>query len=200
MELILYDTEYTSWEGSLERLWSGKGEERELVQISAILIKNLDSFHGTEFFSIYTKPQINPILSDYFVNLTGINQRYIEKFGVSIKEGLEIFSEFSSKKVCLCWGDDMQVLERNIKIHNLEVKLDVNKNIDLRNLFKKFGINTENYNSGNIESFSELRTFIKSGSEHNALSDCISMLSGIIKLRTQYGEDLFNLHLNSLIK
>ena len=102
MEFILYDTEYTSWEGSLQRLWSGEGEKRELVQISAILVKDLRSLNGTEFFSIYTKPIINPILSNYFINLTGIKQSYIDKFGISL-EGFKKFIEFSSKKICLCW-------------------------------------------------------------------------------------------------
>ena len=58
MEFILYDTEYTSWEGSLQRLWTGEGEEREIVQISAILVKDLQTLNGTEFFSVYTKPII----------------------------------------------------------------------------------------------------------------------------------------------
>lgn len=200
MEFILYDTEYTSWEGSLQRLWSGKGEEKEIVQISAILVKDLGSLNGTEFFSVYTKPIINPILSNYFINLTGIKQSYIEEFGVSIEEGLKKFIAFSSNKICLCWGDDMKVIEENIKIHNLDLKIAIKKNIDVRTLFEKYNINTSNYNSGNIESFSELKTIIKSGSEHNALSDCISMLSGIIKLKTEYGENLFNSRFNSLIE
>ena len=94
----------------------------------------------------------------------------------------------------------MKVIEENIKMHNLDLKINLKKNIDVRTLFEKFDINTAKYNSGNIESFSQLKTIIKSGSEHNALSDCISMLSGIIKLKTQYGEETFNLKLNSLIE
>ena len=34
--LIIYDTEYTSWQGSQERDWSGAREYQELVQIGAI--------------------------------------------------------------------------------------------------------------------------------------------------------------------
>lgn len=36
---IIFDTEYTSWEGSQERNWNGENEFRELVQISAIRVK-----------------------------------------------------------------------------------------------------------------------------------------------------------------
>ena len=192
MEFILYDTEYTSWEGSLQRLWSGEGEEKEIVQISAILVKDLQSLNGTEFFSIYTKPTINPILSNYFINLTGIEQNTIDNFGISISEGLDKFSTFSKNKLCLCWGEDMLVINENIKLHNLKTRFNILKNVDLRDLFTEFGVNPSNYNSGTIETFSKEDTIIKSGSEHNALSDCISMLAALLKLRNIYGTDKFD--------
>ena len=200
MEFILYDTEYTSWEGSLQRLWSGDGEEREIVQISAILVKDLQSLNGTEFFSVYTKPIINPILSDYFTNLTGIEQNTIDNLGISISEGLEKFSTFSRNKLCLCWGDDMLVINENIRLHNLKTKLNILKNIDLRDIFTEFGVETSNYNSGTIETFSKEETIIRSGSEHNALSDCISMLAALLKLRSIYGTDKLDKNLNEFIK
>lgn len=30
---VFYDTEYTSWEGAMQRNWSGPDEHRELVQL-----------------------------------------------------------------------------------------------------------------------------------------------------------------------
>ena len=35
-EFIIFDTEYTSWEGSLKRNWSNKNEYKELVAIGAL--------------------------------------------------------------------------------------------------------------------------------------------------------------------
>lgn len=200
MEFILYDTEYTSWEGSLQRLWSGEGEEREIVQISAIFVKDLQSLNGTNFFSVYTKPIINPMLSNYFTNLTGIKQHTIDNFGISISEGLEKFSTFSKDKVCLCWGDDLLVINENIKLHNLRTSLYMLKHIDLRDVFNKFGVETSHYNSGTIETFSKEETIIRSGSEHNALSDCISMLAALLKLRNIYGNNKFDENLDKFIK
>ena len=200
MEFILYDTEYTSWEGSLQRLWTGEGEEREIVQISAILVKDLQSLNGTEFFSVYTKPICNPILSDYFKNLTGIEQHTIDNFGINISEGLEKFSKFSKNKLCLCWGDDLLVINENIKLHNLKTSLNMLKNIDLRDIFNEFQVDTSLYNSGTIETFSEEETIMRSGSEHNALSDCISMLAALLKLRNMHGKDKFDKNWNKFIK
>ena len=36
---VFYDTEYTSWEGAMQRNWSGPNEHRELVQLSAIRVR-----------------------------------------------------------------------------------------------------------------------------------------------------------------
>ena len=70
----------------------------------------------------------------------------------------------------------------------------------MRDLFTNFGEDTSNYNSGTIETFSKEETIIKSGSEHNALSDCISMLAAILKLRNKYGADEFETNFNKFIK
>jgi len=37
-QIIIFDTEYTAWEGAKERNWSGSGEHREIVQIAAVKI------------------------------------------------------------------------------------------------------------------------------------------------------------------
>jgi len=70
-EFIIFDTEFTSWKGSQERNWSGKNEYMELVQIGALKVKKGDNrLEIVEIFSIFVKPKINPILSQYFINLT----------------------------------------------------------------------------------------------------------------------------------
>ena len=38
-EIVIYDTEYTTWEGAQKRNWSGPGEYREVVNIGAIKIE-----------------------------------------------------------------------------------------------------------------------------------------------------------------
>jgi len=61
---IIYDTEYTSWEGAHARGWDGPGEEKELVQIGAIRVQN---FKEVDALLLYVQPRINPDLSDYFI-------------------------------------------------------------------------------------------------------------------------------------
>tara|TARA_Y100000589_G_C27120087_1_gene616040 strand:+ start:265 stop:897 length:633 start_codon:yes stop_codon:yes gene_type:complete len=189
LDFVILDTEYTTWEGALERMWNGPNEERELVQISAIRVSNYLTLNNTKFFSVYTKPQINPVLSDYFIKLTGIEQNVLENNGVSIEKGIEQFSAFSRDSFCLCWGDDVIVLENNLELIKSEIKLRFSRSADIRKLFENYGIDTSKFNSGTINEFSSIASIIKPGKTHNALSDCISILSSLTKLEKMYGED-----------
>ncbi len=73
-KFILLDVECTTWEGAIDRCWSGPGEHREVVQIGAILVENLQEISVLQSF---VRPRINPKLSDFFVELTGIEQKYL---------------------------------------------------------------------------------------------------------------------------
>ena len=37
-EAVIYDLEFTTWPGALERNWLGKGEYREIIRIGAIIV------------------------------------------------------------------------------------------------------------------------------------------------------------------
>jgi hypothetical protein len=40
-EIVIFDVEVTTWEGTWERRWSGEGEYREVVQIGAVCADTL---------------------------------------------------------------------------------------------------------------------------------------------------------------
>ena len=101
--VVVYDLEYTAWEGSLERNWSGPDEEPEIIQIGAILMK----FDGNTWaidqeFVTYVKPLIRPRLSNYITKLTGITQESIDQEGISFGSALALFFEFSTGCTVLC--------------------------------------------------------------------------------------------------
>ena len=98
--LTFYDSEYTSWEGSVQRSWSGENEYRELVQLAAIQLgdQDLNSWHGLRVFNVLTRPQKNPQLSDYFKNLTSISQEAINYEGISINNAIEEFTSFAKNE------------------------------------------------------------------------------------------------------
>ena len=81
--LAIFDLEFTSWEGSLQREWSGKNEHREIVEIGVVKLDLLNWRVTGEEYRRLVKPRVNPQLSEYFTNLTQISQKE-----VTIKESL----------------------------------------------------------------------------------------------------------------
>ena len=49
-KIIIFDTEFTAWEGSLARNWNGPGEYREIIQIGAILV-DTQNLQELDFFA-----------------------------------------------------------------------------------------------------------------------------------------------------
>jgi inhibitor of KinA sporulation pathway (predicted exonuclease) len=68
---VVFDLEFTAWEGSMAARWSRPGEFTELVQIGAVRL-NADTFEELGAIDLLVRPRLNPVLSDYFVELTGI--------------------------------------------------------------------------------------------------------------------------------
>lgn len=132
--VVVYDLEYTAWEGSLERNWSGPDEEAEIIQIGAILMKfNANTWAIDQEFVTYVKPLIRPKLSSYITKLTGITQKSIDQEGISFRSALALFFEFSIGCTVLCAnGDDSLVLEKNCVINSLVSPFNQNMFLDVR--------------------------------------------------------------------
>lgn len=170
---VLWDTEYTAWEGSAERNWNGENEDQEIVQISAIKVSR-EKLEEVENISLFIKPTIHTELSSYFTNLTGITQKDVEE-GVSFEEGLESFKKFIKDLPCYSYGNDESVLRVNYNLHNRTWDLD-DSFFDARDIFSKLGVDVDKYSSGTIsEAFGEKNK----GRNHNALDDSRSMLQAL---------------------
>ena len=85
MDFVVYDTEYTTWEGAMARKWLGENEYKEVIQIGALKVSFPD-FEVKDSLKIYIKPQKNPVLSDYCKRLTGITQAEIDNGVAAIRK------------------------------------------------------------------------------------------------------------------
>ncbi|GAB2687768.1 exonuclease domain-containing protein [Aliiglaciecola aliphaticivorans] len=95
LECVLFDKEFTAWHGSKQRNWSENWEHRELIQIAAVKIRmTRDSASILASFNELIRPTINPQLSDYITNLTGIEQAMIDEMGVDFASALKQFHLF----------------------------------------------------------------------------------------------------------
>ena len=91
--VVIFDTEFTAWPDSKTTNWSGENEWREIVQIGAVRIDPV-SLQELGSFSMLALPMRNPILSDYFVKLTGIRQVDLDMAAKQYRQVLADFAKF----------------------------------------------------------------------------------------------------------
>ena len=130
--LIIYDTEYTAWDGSQKRKWSEPWEHREIIQIGAVKLELHEGLREIDFFNVLVKPQINPQLSGYIIKLTGITQEQIEKNGVSFLSAMEMFLHFAGQDgILACNHKDYIVIEENYELQNRTLPIKKNRFLNI---------------------------------------------------------------------
>jgi inhibitor of KinA sporulation pathway (predicted exonuclease) len=173
--IVFYDTEFTTWEGAMERDWTGPGEYRELVQIGAVRF-NLAALEELEEFIVLVKPKKNPVLSDFFVKLTGITNDDVAKNGLAFPDAYAQFQTFLNSTPSACYGWDAKVMRENLTFNNMPAS---EQDFDSANIGPwffdvgaPFGIKGK-INSGKLAA--ALGAPMKSIQEHNALHDSRSI-------------------------
>lgn len=115
---VVYDLEYTAWEGSLARNWTGPGEHPEIVQIGAVALTA--DFKELAALNVVVRPRINPELSDYFIALTGLTQARVDAEGVDIAEAFDRLRAFAEPDLKLASnGDDEWTILENCRLIGL---------------------------------------------------------------------------------
>jgi len=188
MNIVIFDTEYTSWEGCQKFGWHGN-QKKEVVQISAVKINpKLDIIDN---FCVYIQPKINPILSDYFEKLTGITNKLIEKEGIDFEKAYNKFIHFAGD--CVCWShgwgspleneSDGEIINDNLKLLNLSPKNIKYRNIAafFADMYKKYNIDIKSQASGTIATLlgREDNLHNLGISQHNAIYDVLSIVEGV---------------------
>jgi len=182
--IILFDTEYTAWEGSQARRWSEPWEHREIIQIAALQVDLNQDVAEVSHFNRLIRPERNPLLSDYIINLTGISQKTVDANGGRFSDAFEAFYEFceGGKLPLYSWGDDPGVLRENCVLSDIPFREFPAGFHDIRDPFEAAGIDTHGYTSGTVHqavgaSFDQ--------AAHNALNDVRSLAVTIRKLRRE---------------
>jgi len=189
--LIIFDMEWTAWEGSKDRNWSGPGEKREIVQIGAVKLAFDDDLTEIGAFDCYVKPQFNPILSDYFMNLTGISQAKVDSQGIPFEAALKRFHNFiggDTRAICSHGGDEYQLSE-NCKIYGVSSPIEPAIFCDISQPIADYlGVERLHFCSGDLpEPFGLERP----GDAHNALVDC-RCISGALRVLHTNGIDFIS--------
>jgi len=189
MSFVIFDTEYTSWKGCQEKGWTGN-QKKEIVQISALKVSN--ELEVISEFNRLCRPVVNPVLSDYFVNLTHISNEQIEKSGHLFAEVYPQFVDFVNGDICYShgWGGDFfsksdgEIMEENLFINKLpQPSVLTYRNIAtvFAKLYKENNIAVKSQSSGQIAEILGLKQNMSDLglNPHNALYDVYSILEGL---------------------
>lgn len=172
--IIVFDFEYTAWEGSKARNWSGPGEHREIIQIAALKLNRNNGMAETASFDQLVKPKHSPLLSPYITTLTGIEQAAVDLHGRSFAEVFAAFYTFCDEGhiPCFCYGDDVSVLFENFSLNNMAPGSFPAGIYDIRATFEQAGMDTRPYTSGTLY---QALGLVFNHTAHNALNDVRSL-------------------------
>ena len=189
MSFVIFDTEYTSWKGCQENGWLG-ARKKEIVQIAAVKVD--DDLNVIQEFNQLCRPTINPVLSDYFVNLTHISNEMIAQEGILFEDAFRAFKNFVGGDICLShgWGADFThksdgaIIDENLALYRLAEPNDI-RYFNIAAVFQKVyqvkNIQVKSQASGDIASLLKIEDKLESIhlQPHDAFYDVYSILEGL---------------------
>ena len=184
-EIVIFDTEYTAWEGSMQRKWSGPNEYREIIQIGAVIVDTTNYVEKNHML-LYVRPVKNPILSEFIIQLTGISQKIVDSEGLVYPEAIKQFKQWVGGRPLFCWGIDVEVMAENATLLGTLFPFSISGKTDIRPLFAGYGIDTSLFSSGTIpRAFGETPP----AHAHDALNDARSILQALQALKRKDPRD-----------
>jgi inhibitor of KinA sporulation pathway (predicted exonuclease) len=174
-EVVVFDTEFTAWAGSMERNWAGPGEFREIVQIGAVRI-DIETLAETASFAVLIRPVKNPVLSPYFVDLTRITNERLAAEGTDFAAGAKAFAAFVGKRRMYCYGRDDRIIARNAQMLGKPELWSDTTAVNLRTWLVEIGIALAGVSSGTL---AKHVGSVSQGLAHDALIDARSLAEAV---------------------
>lgn len=170
---------YVDLEYAYPGMTRGKGrptarDTRQIVQISAIVF-NTEQGRELQALDILTFPEFDPILPDFFVELTHITQERLQGEGVSLSEGLDAFESFVGDHSIWTFHRDEEVFRQNYAYLGREFPFST-PFTRVKELLPHWDIDPDAYSSGTLYQAAGLDL---QGHVHNALHDVRSMAQAV---------------------
>ncbi len=183
--VVVFDLEFTSWQGSLPRGWNRANEHKELVQIGAVKL-DAHSLKIVDEFEMLVRPRVNPALSDYLVGLTGITNEAMSNRGVDFAVAYRAFLDFVGDADIWAFGRDDSIFIDNMKLYGLAMGVPPYHNVIP--WMAKQGIDLSGKHACDVAVAAGVPF---AGREHDALSDARSVALGMTALIARGAENPF---------
>lgn len=177
---VVYDLEFTAWEGSMARKWMAPGEFKEVIQIGAVKVDA--GFSPVEKLSILVRPRLNSVLSPFIQQLTGISNAAIAAEGIDFAEAFERFAAFAGDLPIIAFGRDDLVLADNIRLYGLRGLPPMPAYLDIRYWLAENGIDLSGMHACDVGPAAGVPF---EGHTHDGLCDALSVAAGIKALMTR---------------
>ena len=174
-EVVIFDTEFTAWPGSMERGWSGPGEFKEIVQIGAVAVSAADLVERRAF-EVIVRPVRNPSLSDYLVQLTRITNERVAREGVDFATGVARFLAFAADGPLYSYGRDDKIVSGNAHLLGAPGLWPDRTATDLKEWLIKIGVPLAGVHSGALAAHVGSKS---QGIAHDALIDARSLAEAV---------------------
>lgn len=175
-EIIIWDTEYTSWPGCQENGWENeKGQYREIIQVGALKF-DTDTLEVLDSFERVIRPEINPELSNYIKDLTGLSQESIDRAD-SFESVLKTFVEWSEGLILYSYGNDLDVVQRNVELYDSDLAFEKGRFKDMKEVFRREGLPVDGWNSGDIAHYFDPKKELLP--QHDAYNDARNMAEAV---------------------
>jgi inhibitor of KinA sporulation pathway (predicted exonuclease) len=171
---VVFDLEFTAWAGSMASRWTRPGEHTEIVQIGAVKL-DVESLKITDEFECLVRPRVNPVLSHYLTELTGITNEALEKRAVDFITAYRGFLDFVGPSPTWAFGRDDLIFADNLKLYAWE-GLPVPPYANALPWFASHGIDLKGKHACDV---AEAAGAAFEGRKHDALSDARGVAAGI---------------------
>lgn len=184
-EFIVYDLEFTAWPGSRQTNWSRPGEHREIVQIGAVRVAPGRSCAEISCFERIVKPRINPILSPYLIDLTGLSQERVDREGVSFRQAMDDFRAFTGdpSTILAAFGGDAEIISENCALNRCAAVFLPAQMLDIRPFIERaLAIEGQDVSSGELP----LRLgYPPAGHAHDGLADARAIAMALRHIQSE---------------
>lgn len=182
LPIIVMDVEWTAWEGSRARHWSGPGEEMEIVQLGAVKLTDTVGLPEIASFEVLVKPRINPNLDPYFIDLTGITQERLDRTGVDLCEAVIEFADFIGDSAeVFGFGNELLCIDHNCQLYGMQRRINSARGVNIRGqVIDHLDAVPRSVDSCHLPG---LLKFEPPGAEHQALADSRCIAEALRRLR-----------------
>jgi inhibitor of KinA sporulation pathway (predicted exonuclease) len=171
---VVFDLEFTAWAGSMASRWTREGEHTEVVQIGAVKL-DVETLKITDEFECLVRPRVNPVLSQYLVDLTGITNAMLDAKAVDFITAYRAFLDFVGASPIWAFGRDDVIFADNLKLYAWD-GLPVPPYTNAVPWFGVHGIDLKGKHACDV---AEAVGAVFKGRKHDALSDARSVAIGI---------------------